>query len=495
MSEPSSSLFRETATGVFWSGGGQVLAQVVHLLSRLILARLLAPEDFGLVAMAMVATGFTYWFLDLGTGPALVQRPDLAEEHKSTAFWVNLAVALVVFVGLALLSPLISQFFGAPRLVPILIALGFSLVLAAPSGVPESLFAREFGFQLIALRRFAGTLLGGVVGIGLAVAGFGVWALVAQTLVNYFVGSLLLLVKSPWRPRLIVSREAFVDLWTFSWPLVGGRLLNYFNRNLDTILIGRFLDTASLGYYNLGYQLVLMPLMYVTRPITRVLFTAMCRLQDQPERLRKAYLEALQSVAFVTFPLLIGLALSAPRLVPGILGEKWEPASPLFPFLCLVGLVQSLLNIAPSVLQATGDTPMVLRWTLVLLLGNGVAFIAGVQWGIQGVAVAYAASTLLLSPLLLHWLLKILGLEWRHLLRSLRGVLVSTLALILVWFVLDWFFTALGLEADSVVILLVRLVLAGVAYLAVSWRQNRFVRSYARRLTAALQIRQRIRKT
>jgi O-antigen/teichoic acid export membrane protein len=488
--EPDSSLFRETAKGVFWSGGGQVLAQTVHLLVRLVLARLLAPEDFGLVAMAMVVIGFTDWLRDLGIGAALVQRKELTEAHRSTGFWASVLMGLLVLLSLVLLAPLISRFFGSDQLTPVLIALSFGVVLSAPTSVLQHLLMRDLDFQVVASRQVLSVLVAGAVGLALALTGFGVWALVGQTLAKWFFGAAFLFWKSPWRPKFIFQPKAFSDLWSYSRPLVGGRLLNYFNRNLDTVLIGRYLDARSLGYYNVGYQLVLLPLAYVTRPVASVLFTTLSKLQDEPIRLRNAYLQALQSVAFVTFPLMIGLALAGPTLIPQVLGEKWRPAASLIPFLCLVGFVQSVLNLAPAVFQAMGRTPLVLRWTLAGLIGNAVAFALGLRWGVLGVAVAYLVSTLALTPFLMHSLLRLLGMRWSLLLRAFWAAAILTSVMTLVWFLTGWVMLAMGVSADALIATLIRILTSAAMYFLTSWRWNPIVKDYYRRLEIGSKISQ-----
>lgn len=472
MSTPS--LFKQTATGIFWIGGGQITAQVVHLIIRLILARLLVPQDFGLVAMAMVVVSFTWWFLDLGFGQALVQRKELTEAHRSTAFWSNIILGWFVFLCLALTSPLVAIFFDSPQLGPVLIALSFSLVLISPRATLENLLIRDFKFQYVASRKILGTLVGGSVGIILAFSGFGVWALVGQTLTNDFVSTVILFWQSSWRPGYIFCRQAFADLWAYSMPLTGALFFNYFNRNLDTILIGRFLDATSLGLYNLAYQLVLMPLIYVTRPVNQVLFTALSKLQDEPQRMQNAYLKSLQLVAFVTFPLMTFLVLAAPTLIPTLLGQQWQPAVSLIPFLSLVGLIQSVQGLMPAVFQATGKTALIFRWTMIYFVGNVGAFGLGLRWGILGVAVAYSSVTLLLTPISMSWLLRTLDLSWGRFLRALFGVFSSTVVLVLIWIIVGWLLSKAAVS--PLISLATQFVLAGGGYIIVLWPQSPIIK-------------------
>jgi O-antigen/teichoic acid export membrane protein len=490
MSKATISFFRQTITGILWTGGGRVTKQVLHLITRLILARLLAPSDFGLVAMASVIIDFTSWFVDMGFGAALIQRKNLTDAHRSTAFWANVLMGWLVFIGLILSAPLVAGFFGSERLASILIALSFSTVLTPARSIIESLFTRDFKFRFIALREVLSIFLGGIVGITLALNGFGVWALVGQTLVNDLSGTVFMFWKTSWWPKLIFSRQALADLWGFTMPLTGARLFTYFNRNLDTILIGHFLSPASLGLYNLGYQLVLLPLIYITRPINQVLFATFSEIQDEPERLKNAYLHSLQLVAFITFPLMTMLALSAPELVPVLLGEKWRPAAPLFPFLCLVGLIQSIQNLMFSILQALGQTSLIFRWHLILLVGNTFAFVVGIQWGIMGIAVSYSSTTVIMAPVLFYLLLQVLDLGWSDLEKALSKAFISTIILVLTWYLTTQLLGYLEIAKSPLLKTVIQIVLAGSCYLLTSWWWNPITKDIYGRLNSLILIKQ-----
>ena len=264
---PPSSLVGTASRGVLWTAGAQFIAQGIHVAVRLVLARLLVPDDFGLVAMAMVFLSLTPLVADLGVGQALAQRQDLAEGHRSTAFWLTSALGGGLFFLFAAAAPLFGAFYGEPAVVPIIRVLAVSFLLAAPESVYSALLIREMRFGLLGARRIAATLSGGAAGIAAAVGGLGVWALVIHSLVTAAAGSALLAWRSPWRPRWEFSRKAARELWGFGRWVTGSRLLNHLNRNADNLLIGRFLGAAALGLYSFSYQAVLLPLLVVARPV------------------------------------------------------------------------------------------------------------------------------------------------------------------------------------------------------------------------------------
>ncbi len=467
----SSSFFYSSAKGVFWLGGGQIFGQVVHLFVRIVLARLLLPEDFGLIAMAMVVITFTERLYHMGFSAALVQRKDLTDAHLSTAFWSNVLIGIFAFICLALSAPFIAALFSAEKLSSVIIALSVSVILSSPTPTLAALFRRDFAFKALAVRRIGSMVAGGTVGVILALNGFGVWALVGESLARSFIGSVLLFWQSGWRPSFVFDREAFKDLWSFSKPLIVTRFITFFNRNLDTILVGKYLGVASLGFYNLGYQFVLLPLTYISRSTSRVLLSTFSKLQGEEVRLRDAYLKSTQLVTSITLPIMTLVALSAPTLIPGLLSDKWIPAIPIIPFMCTIGVVRSINGLVPTVFMAKGNTGSVLRWVSINTVGNTVAFVIGLRWGIIGVAIAYAISSIIMSIILLPSLFKVLGIGWTHFLKVLSHAFFQTAILVVLWYVFGMITSLFNIEPGLLKVSVQICVTTGI-YLWSSWRWN-----------------------
>lgn len=379
------------------------------------LARLLAPSHFGLVAMAVVFTAFCGQLTDLGLGPALVQRSKLTEEDKSTAFWAAGAIALGLTALFLLGAPLVAAFYGNERVTPIVRALGLGFVLGFPESIYRYLFERELRFRLIGSRRLVGVALGGAIGIWLALRGAGVWALVAEQLVRNAAGSVLYMTASRWRPSLVVSWPRLLEMWSYSRSIVGTRLVNFLNRNLDNLLIGRFLGSAALGFYSVAYQGVLMPLQQVARPIASVGFPTFASIQDDLARCRRVYLSALRVSLLVATPVpLLALFLS-PTAIPWLLGDKWLPAAPPFQILSAVALVQIGMSLSPPLFNALGRADLSLKWTLVALVANSIGIVVGLQWGITGVAWGYLAAVVVTSPVQFWMAMRLISLPAREL--------------------------------------------------------------------------------
>lgn len=419
-------LLRRSVSGVAWSGAAQVLGQLLHTSMRILLARLLAPADFGLVAAVMVLVELARVFADLTLAPALVQRGQLSEEHRHTAFWTNVGVDGLLSLLVLATAPLTARFYGLPALVPIQMALSASVLLGGPNWIVAGLMTREFRFRILAFRRIASILLGGGAGLFAASQGLGAWALVIDVVIRNAAASALLLAGSDFRPRLVFSRAAFLDLWRFSFPLVGARFLEFTNGNLHFVFIGRILGPATLGLFNIGYQFVLIPILYVVRSVDQVLLAGLSRLQEHRERAVFTYLSALELVAFVTLPLMTSLSLVADLLVPGLLGDRWRGAIPLVQLLSLAGAVQSLALLGDAAFQALGRPRRSLHWGLMGALATLLS-LGGLPWGAPSVAAVYLAATVAFLPINFHWVAEILGVGWLVLVRSLRGVVLGTL--------------------------------------------------------------------
>lgn len=384
--------------GLGWKVASVAFMQSSRIVVAIVLARLLAPHDFGIAAMVLVFSSLVLIFSDLALGAALVQRRELTERDRSTVFWTSVATGgAFCLAGVALSGP-IAGFYGEPSVQPLFAALSVSFLITALGTTQSALLSREMDFRSLELRVMAGILAGAALGIALAVAGYGPWAIIAQQLAASSVSTVLLWTFSSWRPRFTYSLASLRSLAGFSSNVFGTRLIFYVSRNADNLLIGRFLGAASLGAYALAYNVMLLPFERVAGPIQDVLFPAFSRMQDDRRRIGALWLRVNRVVAAITLPVSLGLVVAAPELVATVLGERWRAAVPVMQILACVGFLQSLVRLNSSILQACDRTSLLLRWSLLITSANLIAFGIGLQWGIVGVAAGYAISNALLQP-------------------------------------------------------------------------------------------------
>ncbi len=408
--------------GVAWKGGSQTFGYVTRFAVAAILAHLLSPHDYGLAAMVLAFSALVYLFSDLSFGTALIQRREITEADRSTVFWTSLgAGAAFTVIGLAAAGP-IARFYGEPEVKPLFAAVSLTFVIAALSSTQLALLTREMDFRTLELREIAATLVAGACGIAAALAGLGAWALILQQVAACVISTVLLWICSTWRPHLRFSIASLKDLGGFSANVFGARLLFYANRNVDNILIGRFLGPAALGTYAIAYNLMLIPLSQISIPLQDVLFPAFSRWQHDVARIKAAWLRANLVVGSITIPAMVGLILVADDFVAVVLGDQWDSAVPVLQILAWVGLLQSLQGLNGSVLRALDRTGTLLRYSIIAVIATTGAVIVGLPRGIVGVAAAYAIVSTVVEPIYTWLTTRALGASLWEAVRLYAGV-------------------------------------------------------------------------
>jgi O-antigen/teichoic acid export membrane protein len=456
-------------SGLAWKAGSQITLQLSRMVVALILARLLAPHDWGLAAMVLVIAGFVVVFTDSALGVALIQRPDLDENDRSTVFWSSAAIGVVLMLaGFALAGP-IAGFYGDPEVEPLFAALSVGFFISAVGATQSALFVREMNFRVLELRQIAATFVGAAAGISVALAGFGAWAIIAQQLAEATASTLILWFLSPWRPSRRFSLASLRKLGGFAGNVFGENLLYQAGRNLSGLLIGRFLGPAALGLYGLATNVILVPFSRIAGPLQQVFFPAFARMSDNRPRMADVWIRATRLVAVISMPALVGLAIVAPDFVQVVLGERWREATPVIQILAWVGIIQSLQTLNGEVLLALGRANWLLRFTALWFAGSIVAFAVGVQWGVLGVASCYLAATLAIEPVRTYITARALGMSPWPLVRALSGVAQATALMGIAVFGARAALVAAGTPAAARLVLLVALgvVVYGAACL---WR-------------------------
>ena len=383
-------------TGVAWTGLTQVGGQLAYLVIAVILTRLLSPQDFGLVGMILVFTGFATVFTDMGFGAALVQKLDLQQHHMNAVFWLSLAVGALITLIMAAAAPLIASFYGLPALQPLTVAISLIFFINAFATVKVALLQKAMDFRTLAAAQLTGTVLSGLVAIWLAFAGFGVWSIVALYVVNAIVYVVVLWIIAPWRPNLSLKLDALKELSKFSRNLLGFSAFNYWTRNGDNLLIGRYVGSAALGIYSRSYTILLVPVWQISGVISNVMFPAFSAIQKDVERVREMYLKSISVISLLTFPLTLGLLVLSQSFVLALFGDKWAAMIPILQVFSLLAVIQSIGTTFSWIYQSQGRTDIMFRWGLVAGSISIISFVVGLQWGALGVAVAYTVANFLL---------------------------------------------------------------------------------------------------
>lgn len=465
------SLKSKAMQGIKWSGIAQVVKVSLQFAVTAILARLLGPNDFGLIGMANIFIFFATLINDRGPSTALIQNQEANDIHCSTLFWFNIVFSFFLFGLLNILAPLVAVFFEEEVLTDVLRTLSFVFILMAFSIVQRALLTKEMDFKKIAIAENISFIAGGIAGILFALKGYGVYSLVYQLLIQTAFLSALLWQLSSWRPKLLFSIRAFKEMAFFASYVTGNSMLNYVSKNIDYLLIGKFLGAEALGYYTLAFKLMMIPVRNIAWVVSQVLFPAFSKIQENIPKIREHYLIMLKGVALVTFPMMCGLFVLAPEFVLSVAGEKWEPSILVIRILCGAGMLHSIGATFGPVMLSQGRPDLQLKLGLYSTL-NLIAFVCiGLRWGIYGVAVFYLLQNILWTPLNSYFASRLVNLELKKLWSQNLRCLLLNIPLVILLVALKK-----SISINPLGELILFSVLGSLLYLGVLWaKEKKFI--------------------
>lgn len=385
------SLKTQAASGVKWTSASAAITTGLQFLQLAVLARLLAPADFGLMAMIMIVIGLGQAFVDAGISNAIIYRQDITRQQLSSLYWLNIIAGIVVFFAVWAATPLVVALFGEPRLTELIFWAAFTFLIIPIGQQFQILLQKELKFNVLAVVEVAAAIIGTATAIGTALMGQGVFALVWGALANAAVRALLLLVVGlkNWRPALRFKINDIHSYVSFGLYQLGERIINFLDSKLDYILIGALLGVQALGFYTLAWNLIIKPLQKINPIITRIAFPVFAKVQNDNIRLKKGYMSVLNILSTINFPYFFGLAVVAPLAVPVVFGTQWLPSVILIQILCVVGLLQTAGNPIGSLLLSKGRADWAFKWVLAFTVIKIPAAYSGVViGGAVGVAVA-----------------------------------------------------------------------------------------------------------
>ncbi len=408
-----------------------------------VLARLLPPADFGLLAIAMVFIGFAELVAALGMGPAIIQLKQLQESHLQVATTLSVLMGTTLLVLFWLTADVIAGFFGDLRIADVLRVLSVGLWFSAFAAVSRGLLMRRLDFKSLFKVDVTAYILGYAgVGIVLAVLGYGVWSLVMGTVASLLLSALALLYLSPPRLRPFLARKEVADLIGFGSGFSLNNTINYLAGSLDSMVIGKYLNPSLLGLYNRAYHLIITPLSKIAAALTPVMFPSYAEIQDERARLKRSYLRVVNATALLTFPILAGLAVSAEYVMTGLYGENWGPASGALRILSFAGMLKVIFHLAGPVAQAAGQVFAEMRRQSIYFIILIIGCLALVPYGVEAVAGAVVLGSLWLYLSMAELTNRILDCSWSEFFGAqIPGIVISgvvVLAQLLVIGVAQW---------------------------------------------------------
>ncbi len=419
-----------TLTGLKWAFGARLFKQISQFIITIILARLLSPSDFGIVGMVTVFTGFATIFSDMGVNLALVQKKHVKEEHLSSAFWVTVASGVLISIVFVFLSPAIASFYNNQSLKPVIQVFSLNFIFASFSVVQQSVLQKSMSFKKIALSESVAVFISGVIAIIMAFYGYGYWSLVFQTILFTILNVVILFLLSPWSPKFIFSWNSFKEIIYFSANVTGFNVINYFSRNSDYLLIGKFLGPVSLGYYTLAYKLMMIPLQNISSIFGKVVFPAFSKMQEDLPRLRVAYLKVIKAISLVTFPLMLFIFGISKEFIIVIYGVKWERVIPIITILSICGLFQSISTTAGNIFFSQGACAKQLKLSIIGTIFVLLAIFIGIRWDIYGVALFYTLEQIIWSLIVQYLANSLIKLEMKVFFKELYNSVVISLIIV-----------------------------------------------------------------
>lgn len=456
-------LAQKTVRGGVTTMSAQVLQFLLHTGSTMILARLLSPSDYGLLAMVTVITGFLEMFKDAGLNMATIQQEKITRDQISTLFWIN----VIISTGLGLLilagAPLVGLFYKRPELVPVTAFLSINFALGGLTLQHNALLQRHMMFPAQRTILIGSMIIGIIVSIILAYYGFRYWALVWGTLATSLVRIALTWFYCNWIPSRMKKGTGVRKMLKFGGYITGFNFINYFARNGDNLLIGKFIGAEPLGLYAKAYSLFMLPISLIRGPLSSVMLPALSSLQNQSEKYARYYYRFVNILATLVVPLAIYCFIEADFIIKIILGNKWLGAIPVFRILALCGLFQAVSTTWGVVLISSGYAKRYFYLGVINTVLTIISFIIGLRWGILGVATAYTIYNYLSLYLILYFSFKNTGINIKEFFMSFRIPMLHSLIALSIWLIIRHILlgnTNLGHIVSSIAFMLVIIVLS-----------------------------------
>lgn len=350
-----------TIQNFFWRFAERCGAQLVTFIVSIVLARILAPEDYGTIALVTVFTTIMQVFVDSGLGIALIQKKDADDLDFSSVFYFNFAVCIVLYALMFLAAPYIAKFYDDNTLVPIVRVISLTIVISGVKGIQQSYVSRNMLFKRFFYATLGGTIFSAFLGIGMAYAGFGVWAIVAQQLSNTAIDTLILWITVKWRPKKIFSWERLTNLLKFGWKLLASSLLDTVYNNLRNLIIGKIYSSSDLAYYNQGDKFPKLIVANINTSIDSVLLPTMSQAQDDRERVKMMTRRAIKTSTYVMAPLMMGLVFCAVPIVKLVLTDKWLPCVFFLRVFCITYMFWPIHTANLNAINAMGRSDLFLK--------------------------------------------------------------------------------------------------------------------------------------
>lgn len=456
------SLKQKAASGIIWTALQKYSTMIIQFISGIILARLLTPYDYGCIGMLMIFMLLAESFIDGGFGSALIQKKRPTQTDYSTIFFWNMGLSVVLYAVLYLSAPWVARFYGIPLLCDVLRVQGLVLFIYAFNIVQRNQLQKKLNFKILSIVTIATSLTALTVTVIMAYKGFGVWALVAQNMLTAAIPALVFWFYVKWRPQWVFSWQSFRELFSFGFYMFLTHLLNQFGQQIQGLLIGRFYNASTMGYYSKANSTERLASTSISKVMTQVTYPLYAEMQDDKAALGDMIKKITLTLSYVTFPLMFILLLCAKPLFILLYSDRWAASVPYFQVLCIAGLAYSLQSVNYQSVAAIGKSKTMFVWTFVKrAVGIALVVFGLLLYGMKGLLVGMVLNTWF-SYFINIWLVsKHIGYRWQRQLLDIAPVLVASLTAAALAAAAGWL-CSLPLYADGALKFVVFLALYAV---------------------------------
>lgn len=388
--DESNNLKGKVFSGLIWSFGERIAAQGVSFVLSIILARLVAPSEYGTISMVLVFINIANVFVSTGLGESLIQKKEANDVDFSSMFYVTLVVSWLIYGVLFLFAPLIGKLYNMPQIVLVLRVLSLMIPLSAVTTIQQAYVSRHMMFKKFFYSTLVGTIISGVIGIFMAYCGVGVWALVAQYLINSILNTVVLFFIVPWRPKLLFSVQSAKELFSFGWKLVMANLINSIYNELRSLIIGAKYTSADLAFYNKGNHFPSLAIVNIDAAIGKVVFPAMVKATDTPGRLKQISRRSMKMSAYLVFPIVAGIGVVAEPLIRLLLTDKWLDSVSYLQWGCLFYACQPVQTTNWQIIKARGRSDLCFKLEVVKKIIGVTMIIFSMNFGVKAIAISSA---------------------------------------------------------------------------------------------------------
>ena len=452
----------KVAENFVWRFAERCGAQIVTFVVSIVLARLLAPEDYGIIALVTIFTTILQVFVDSGLGTALIQKKEVDDLDFSSVFYFNFLVCIILYIGMFIAAPYIADFYDNSSLVAVIRVISLTIVVSGVRGIQQAYVSRNMLFKRFFFSTIGGTIFSAIIGIILAYYGYGVWALVAQQLSNTAIDTIILWLTVKWRPKKMFSWRRLKSLLSFGWKLLVSALLETCYNNLRNLIIGKMYSTADLAYYNQGEKFPKVIVTNINTSIDSVLFPAMSNFQDDKERIKQMTRKAIKTSTYIMAPLMMELAFCAEPIVSLVMTDKWLFCVPFLRIFCITYMFWPIHTANLNAINSIGRSDLYLKLEIVKKI-VGMSILVSTMWyGVMAMTYSLLLSSLL-SQIINSWPnRKLLGYGYLEQVRDFAPAILLAVGMgICVYFI--------GLiPIQPIIRLFIQIVLGAVIYIGAS---------------------------